>query len=267
MRTNLKGVFGSIADNRKGLHAAINRIMEYFLTAEQGTVPVKAVEEICGFLDIPEIESYVMDTFAPDMFHVYADLIKLKLLIDLSLLSSDVAPEDLSKTYLHASEIFNEAAIPIQYSLFPRTPILFGGLFPQDVWSAVLTAWKGDASANRAAISSVLISHLTRSCLPEQSGFLENPEAKNAMGEVWKTLTESQTLEDVLQTMTIDVPGGSAFLPYDILEADSMPVPAKHMSGLKHAVRFLLPEIFVSALAAEILFPDSVAAILKTMEK
>ena len=267
MTTNLNGVLGSISANRKGLHTAINRIIEGFLASEQGTVPVESVEKISTLLDIPEVVEFVQHPFDPNVFQVYTDLIKLKLLIDLSLLSSDVAPEDLSKTYLHAADVFNEAATPIQYSLFPRTPILFGGLFPQDVWRDALTVWKGDSSANRAAISSVLGSHLTRSCMPEQSKILETPEARNVMGEVWKTLTESQTLEDILQTMTIDVPGGSAFLPYDILEADSMPVPAKHMSGLKHAVRFLLPEIFVSALAAEIRFPASVASILKTMEK
>ena len=202
--------------------------------------------------------------FCPDAFHVFSDIIKIKLILDIVVASSGLPLQNLDKLDEDICGVYTRSATPVQNTMFYQPDIMeVAVMYPQilNIIQEVYAAGEGGPLLTKELITGIILSYFGP-YTPSQA--ILRDDIQDIGDKFISDIIGSDVVEEQLIHLT--TPGvQKPLFGFNQVEAQSMPPELWHLSGLKYAVKHLLPGLLVSMVLSDVLNKESLAEIFKVI--
>lgn len=255
--------YADVPLNRKALIARLRVLRDtYKIDEATGQVDISAAAAVQVYDLLNNTPDGIVEgpgiRFCPDAFHVFSDLIKIKLLLDIVLATSGVDADKLAEWNITIADIYNKQALPVQRTMFyqPRVNVPGMSILPAMI-EAVQTCYvAGQGAGGSPMLSDFVTKAVERYFIELQYPVspVIRPDIQDLGDQLLSGITENPVVEQSLLSMVTGIPEViEPFFRYHHAEAAVMHPELGHMSGLKYAVRYLLPGLLVSMIMCDIL--------------
>ncbi len=202
--------------------------------------------------------------FYPDAFHVFSDIIKIKLLLDIVVASSGLPLQNLDKLEKEIRGIYLRNAIPVQNTMFYQPDIMDVVVnYPQilNIIQVVYAARNGGHASVEDLVTGIIMSYFGTYT---PSPVISREDIQDIGDTFINEILNIYFMEEQLIRLT--TPGvQKPLFGFNQVEAQSMPPELWHLSGLKYAVRYLLPGLLVSMIISDVLNKESLDEIFRVI--
>jgi len=251
--------YSEVPLNRKALINRLRNLRDtYKIDDATGQVEISAAAAV-QIHDLLRESSETFDahfTFCPDAFHVFSDILKIKLLMDIVTASSGIEPDKLAKWNITVANAYNALALPVQQTMFYQPGVQVQGM---SILPAMIEAIQTCYVAGQGAGGSPMLSDFVTKAVERY--FTEvhppvplkiRPDIPELGSELLSGITENPVVEESLEVMVTGIPGViEPFFRFNQVEAQTMPPELWHLSGLKYAVKYTLPMLLVSMVMSD----------------
>ena len=256
--------YKDVPANRRALIGRLRTLRDtYKIDEATGQVDISAASAV----QIHDLLSETFDIqfpFCPDAFHVFSDIIKIKILLDIVVAASGLPLQNLDKLDEDVCGIYIRSALPVQNTMFYQPCILDVAVrYPQilNIIQDVYAAGEGGPILTKELITGVIMNYFGP-YTPSQV-VLRN-DIQDIGDKFISDIIGSDVVEEQLIHLT--TPGvQKPLFGFNQVEAQSMPPELWHLSGLKYAVKHLLPGLLVSMVLSDVLNKESLAEIFKVI--
>lgn len=247
--------YSEVSLNRKALIWRLRNLRDtYKIDEATGQVDISAAAAV-QIHDLLRYSSETYDAhfpFCPDAFHVFSDILKIKLLLDIVVAASGLTAQDLNKLDEDIGGIYIRSAVPVQNTMFYQPDILDVAVrYPQilNIIQDVYAAGEGGHILTKELITGIIMNYFGP-YTPAQV-VLRN-DIQDIGAKFISDIIGSDVVED--QLIHLITPGvQKPLFGFNQVEAQSMSPELWHLSGLKYAVKYLLPGLLVSMIMSDIL--------------
>ena len=261
--------YKDVPSNRKALIDRLRTLRDtYKIDEATGKVGISAgaavqIHDLLNKTPDGVVEGYGI-RFYPDAFHVFSDIIKIKILLDIVVAASGLSLQNLDKLDEDVCGIYIRSALPVQNTMFYQPDILDVAVrYPQilNIIQDVYAAGEGGPILTKELITGVIMNYFGP-YTPSQV-VLRN-DIQDIGDKFISDIIGSDVVEEQLIHLT--TPGvQKPLFGFNQVEAQSMPPELWHLSGLKYAVKHLLPGLLVSMVLSDVLNKESLAEIFKVI--
>lgn len=253
--------YSEVSLNRKALIWRLRNLRDtYKIDEATGQVDISAAAAV-QIHDLLRYSSETYDAhfpFCPDAFHVFSDILKIKLLLDIVIATSGLEADKLAGWNITVADIYNRQALKVQRTMSYRPGVQVRGV---SVLPAMIEAVQTCYVAGQGAGGSPLLSDFTMKAVERyftEAVYPVSPAvSKDIQGlgdQLLSGITENPVVEESLEAMLTGIPGVTEpFFSFNQIEAQSMSPELWHLSGLKYAVKYLLPGLPVSMIMSDTL--------------
>jgi hypothetical protein len=202
--------------------------------------------------------------FYPDAFHVFSDIIKIKLLLDIVVASSGLPLQNLDKLDEDICGVYTRSATPVQNTMFYQPDIMdVGVMYPQilNIIQEVYAAGEGGPVLTKELITGIILSYFGPYTPPQA---ILRDDIQDIGDKFISDILGSAVVEEQLIRLT--TPGvQKPLFGFNQVEAQSMSPELWHLSGLKYAVKYLLPGLLVSMVVCDTMNKGALDEIFKVV--